>query len=251
MSHSDPMHEGGTRGPSKNEVQDAINRNDEISKNSARGQEKNPGDSTREGGPVRPGTQHSFMNSRHFLLFAIIVIAIVLPFRLFVAKPFLVSGTSMYPSFDTFHYLIVDQLTYRIEGPERGDVIIFRFPQNPSRFFIKRIIGLPSETVELSGNTVTIKNDEHPEGFVLDEPYIAPENARVSEMSVTLGDDEYFVMGDNRKASADSRYWGPLERSRIVGRAFVRLFPFTELSILPGKTSYEAPDASGDDGIDE
>ena len=192
---------------------------------------------------ITPHTPQSEENSRRsgslrsLIAFALIVILVVVPIRLFVAKPFIVSGTSMYPTFNTWHYLIIDQITYRFETPQRGDVVVFRFPQNPSRFFIKRIIGMPNETVTLSGTTVTIINEEYPEGFILDEPYLSPEYLKESEIRTTLGDNEYFVMGDNRKASADSRYWGPLEVERIVGRALVRLFPFSEIDLLPGAVS--------------
>lgn len=176
--------------------------------------------------------------SWHTLFFVLAVAVVVLPIRFFVAKPFIVSGASMDPTFATWHYLIIDQFTYRFEEPQRGDVITFRFPQEPSRFFIKRIIGLPNETITLDGYTVTIKNQTHPDGFILEEPYVIDKNQKRTTMSVTLGEDEYFVMGDNRLESADSRYWGPLEKDRIIGRAFLRLFPFTAIDILPGSTFY-------------
>lgn len=176
---------------------------------------------------------------RSLILFALLVLIIVLPIRLYVAKPFIVSGASMHPTFDTWHYLIIDQLTYHFEKPQRGDVVVFNYPQNPSRFFIKRVIGLPGETVQLNGTAVTIFNDEHPDGFSLDEPYVADENAKESHLVMELGDNEYFVLGDNRKASADSRYWGPLEEYRIVGRAYLRLFPFASAGVLPGEEHYE------------
>ena len=150
----------------------------------------------------------------------------------------------MFPSFDTWHYLIIDQLSYRFEQPARGDVIVFRFPQNPSRFFIKRVIALPNETIRLAGTTVTIINDKNPAGFTLEETYVAKENGKESNMTISLGDNEYFVMGDNRRASADSRSWGTLEKERIVGRVFLRLFPFTEIEVLPGETTYIEPNAA-------
>lgn len=178
-------------------------------------------------------------STRNLIFFALLVLIIVLPIRVYVAKPFIVSGASMFPTFNTWHYLIIDQLSYKLSSPERGDVIVFRFPQNPSRFFIKRIIGLPNETVQLNGTTVTIINDEFKDGFVLDEPYVSPENTQKENLIMRLGDDEYFVMGDNRKASADSRSWGPLESYRIIGRAYLRLFPFSEVDVLPGATTYE------------
>jgi len=203
-------------------------------------------DSSKVDGYVQPTPMHeqkkdgdeNTKSTKSLILFALIVLIIVLPVRLYVAKPFIVSGTSMYPTFDTWHYLIIDQLTYKLEKPSRGDVVVFRYPQNPSRFFIKRIIGLPGEKVELAGTDVIIINKEHPEGFLLDEPYILAEDQMESHLTMQLGDNEYFVLGDNRKASADSRYWGPLEFNRIIGRAYLRLFPFTTLGVLPGAATY-------------
>ncbi len=166
--------------------------------------------------------------------FSLIALLIVLPIRLFVAQPFIVSGASMETTFSTGEYLIVDQLTYHFEEPQRGDVIIFRYPKDPSKFFIKRIIGVPGDTVDISGRDVTITNTQYPEGLRLDESYVLnmKPSATISE---TLGDDEYFVMGDNRDASSDSRMWGVLQRDKIVGRAFLRLFPLTEVGVFPGE----------------
>jgi signal peptidase I len=107
---------------------------------------------------------------------------------------------------------------------------------------IKRVIGLPGETVEISGEapTVTIINSEYPQGFILEEPYLSPENlGGASNMKVTLGPDQYFVLGDNRKVSADSRLWGILPRKDIVGRVLLRLFPFNAIGLLPGKETYQ------------
>lgn len=137
---------------------------------------------------------------------------------------------------DTFHngeYLIVDQLTYQFESPERGEVVIFRYPGDPSKFFIKRVIGVPGDTITIERDAVTIQNDEHPTGTRLQEPYVATMSGteRIVEQ---LGDSEYFVMGDNRDYSSDSRSWGILTEDRIIGRAFVRLFPVTELGTFPG-----------------
>ena len=172
------------------------------------------------------------------LSFILIVIAIVLPVRFFIAKPFIVSGTSMSPTFESWHYLIIDQVTYKLSEPARGDVIVMRYPLDTSRYFIKRIIGLPGETVIIEGSDVTIKNAAHPEGIKLVEPYIAEENKTENHLVVTLSDNEYYVLGDNRGASADSRYWGTLPKNDIVGRAFVRLFPFTQIGYLPGAHTF-------------
>jgi signal peptidase I len=166
--------------------------------------------------------------------FSLLSIAIVIPIRLFVVSPFVVNGSSMEPTFSTGEYLIVDQLSYQFHEPDRGDVVIFHYPQDPSKFFIKRVIGLPNETVVLSGNSVRIINETNPEGFFLDESFLTYVSENGNE-TFELGPDEYVVLGDNRLASSDSRSWGALNRRHIVGRAFLRLFPITSIDILPGE----------------
>lgn len=167
--------------------------------------------------------------------FGLIALLIVAPIRIFIAKPYIVSGASMSPTFETGHYLFIDLLTYSaISNPERGDVIVFRFPQEPTKFLIKRVIGLPGETVNVQGAAVTITQKDGT-SFILDEPYVVPENRRADNVERTLASDEFFVMGDNRAQSSDSRYWGPLPRTFIVGRALVRLFPVQESGLFPGR----------------
>lgn len=164
--------------------------------------------------------------------FAILAVLIVLPVRMFIAQPFIVSGSSMFPTFHDGEYLIVDELSYRLSAPERDDVVIFRYPNDPKKFFIKRIIGLPNETVDISGSTITITNSQNKNGFVLDEPYIKEDFADNTHME--LASDEYFVMGDNRNASSDSRTWGALPKNLLIGKAFVRLFPVNRVDFMPG-----------------
>lgn len=178
-----------------------------------------------------PEKESGFLSE--ILWFAFIAFIIVLPIRFFIAQPFIVSGASMEDTFSTGEYLIVDQLSYRFHEPERGDVIVFRYPKDPSKFFIKRIIGVPGDTIEIKGDTVTIFNEKYPSGLELEEPYVhsMSPGATVSE---ELGENEYFVMGDNRDASSDSRMWGVLHRDKIVGQAFIRLFPFSEIKVAPG-----------------
>jgi len=170
------------------------------------------------------------------LKFAVLALIIVVPIRAYVASPFLVSGGSMDPTFGNGDYLIVDEISYRLEDPKRGDVIVFRYPNDQTKFFIKRVIGLPTETVIIKDGQVSIKNDDLPGGFPVNEPYVA--FPKYDTLEVTLGDSEYFVMGDNRDASADSRLWGPLPKELITGRALVRLFPLTEIDFFPGEHNY-------------
>lgn len=167
--------------------------------------------------------------------FALITAAIVLPIRFFIAQPFIVSGPSMLPTFQNNDYLIVDEISYRLKKPARGEVIVFRRP-GESKYLIKRIVGLPKETVELLNETVTIKNSEHPEGFALDQSFIVNKKSE-SKTTIILDDGEYFVMGDNRPVSYDSRYWGSLPGNQIVGRPLMRLYPFNKMALWPGDES--------------
>lgn len=176
-------------------------------------------------------------NILEFVRFVFIVLIIVVPIRAFVAQPFIVSGHSMDPTFADGEYLIVDEISYRFHAPARGDVIVFRPPQDENRFYIKRVIGLPGETVTIEGATVIIQNESGDESFPLEEPYIQ-KPGRDGKRSWTLKNDEYFVMGDNRRESSDSRSWGALPEHEIVGRAYLRLLPLRSIDILPGKYNF-------------
>ena len=169
--------------------------------------------------------------------FALIAALIVVPIRTFVAQPFIVSGNSMVPTFHDQEYLIVDELSYHVRDPHRGEVVVFKYPKDTSKYFIKRVVGLPGETLKLRGNEITIVNSEHPEGFILDQSYI--ENKSNDSFEITLKDTQYYVMGDNRIASSDSRAWGPLERHFMVGRALLRILPFSKIGYLPGNHTLE------------
>ncbi len=155
-----------------------------------------------------------------------VTLAIIVPVRYFLIQPFFVKGASMEPNFDDGQYLVVDELSYRLGQPQRGDVIVFRYPADTSQFFIKRLIGLPSETVEISNGQIKIYNAEHPLGFILDENnYLPPTIDTSGEVKEKIGPDEYFVLGDNREASFDSRRWGLLPRADITGRVWLRAWP--------------------------
>jgi signal peptidase I len=140
----------------------------------------------------------------------------------------------MDPTFATGDYLIVDKFSYRIGTPKRNTVIVFKYPRDTKKSFIKRVIGLPGETVIVNYNTVKIINKENPEGFVIDQSYVV-HNMVGSSTTMTLKDDEYFVMGDNRLESYDSRFWGPLNKKFILGEPILQLLPIKAISILPGK----------------
>lgn len=165
--------------------------------------------------------------------FALLALAIVVPIRLLVAEPFVVSGSSMVPTFENGNYLIIDKISYKIGDPKRDDIVVFRYPNDHKKFFIKRIIGLPNETVDIEGNNVKITSKLHPEGFTLEEPYV--KNMAYNIVHFELKADEYFVMGDNRSGSSDSRYWGPVNRELLTGKALIRLLPLKHMGVWPGK----------------
>jgi len=164
--------------------------------------------------------------------YALFALLVVLPVRTWIAQPFVVNGASMDQTFKDGQYLIVDEISYRFKEPERGDVLIFKYPQDPSKYFIKRLIGLPGEKVIVRNDSVTVENAEHPEGIVLNEPYTG--SRTLGNTSLILGKEEYFVMGDNRVVSLDSRVWGVLPKSDIIGRPVLRLLPFSQIGTFPG-----------------
>lgn len=164
--------------------------------------------------------------------FTLLVLIIVIPIRIFIAQPFIVNGSSMVPTFKNADYIIVDMLTYRHSDPKRGEVIVFRLPSDHNRFLIKRVIGLPNETVVVNGGKITITKAD---GTVvqLAEDYL---NGNFSSYATwKLKDNEYIVMGDNRNNSSDSRSWGILDRKLIVGKTLLRLFPFNHFGLHPGE----------------
>jgi signal peptidase I len=184
-----------------------------------------------------PAKKSGWQSLWEMVRFALLALLIVVPIRAFVAEPFIVSGSSMVPTFENGDYLVVDKLSYELGTPQRYDVAVFRYPNDPSKFFIKRIIGLPNETVDIRGDVVTITNQDNPQGFVLEQPFV--KNTADSQTHFELKDNEYFVMGDNRRASSDSRYWGAVDRQFLTGRALVRLLPFNKINILPGNYQVE------------
>ncbi len=153
-------------------------------------------------------------------------LAIIIPVRYFLVQPFYVKGASMEPNFYDHEYLVIDELSYRFGEPERGDIVVFNYPQDPSQHFIKRVIGLPGETVEVKEGKIKLYNDIHPNGMIIDESGYLSQDFTAGSVTATLKPEEYFLLGDNRAVSLDSRYFGPVQRSAIVGRVWVRGFPF-------------------------
>lgn len=160
------------------------------------------------------------------VLVAVITVVII---RNFLIQPFLVSGASMEPNFSSGDYLLIDEVSYRFRQPERGEVIVFHYPADESTYYIKRVIGLPNERLVIGEGKIMFFNKEHPNGFTVEEDYlpIGIETSGVKE--VVLKDNEYFVLGDNRNFSFDSRSWGSLQKAEIVGLVRLRLWPFNKV----------------------
>jgi len=199
-----------------------------------------PGTPTPSRGPVG----RFFGSASRFIVevgkVVLVALAIIIPVRMWIVQPFSVSGSSMDPTFANRDYLVIDEISYRFRAPERGDVVVFRFPRDRTQFFIKRIIGLPGETVHVRDGGVFI--DSGTGQVELDESSYLPDGVVTGGVTqeVVLDDDEYFVLGDNRAASSDSRTWGPIQRSDIVGRAWVQAFPFDRAHVVDSPT-YDLP----------
>jgi signal peptidase I len=159
----------------------------------------------------------------------IIALLIVVPIRYFIFQPFFVRGQSMEPNFYDGDYLIIDEISYQFRDPQRGEAIVFNYPHDPSQKYIKRIIGLPGETIKIEDNTIIIYKDG--DSQVLDESEYLPGTINTAgKMEVRLDNNEYFVLGDNRLASSDSRRWGSVPEGNIIGRVFLRAWPFAALA---------------------
>ncbi len=199
--------------------------------------------SSEQGGPTsemdKMMNEASPGNSGGFLAFVgemikvgLIALAIILPVRYFLIKPFYVSGASMVPTYYDGEYLIVDEISYRFNPPSRGEVVVFKYPQDPKQFFIKRIVGLPGERVIVEDGKVVIYNAENPEGLEFKEPYLSNGMVTPPNDDVTLIDGEFYVLGDNRNKSLDSRRFGPLTMKEIVGRTWLRGWPLDRIGVL-------------------
>ena len=166
-----------------------------------------------------------------FVRFVVLAAMIVIPIRLFIASPFVVEGASMSPTFETLEYVIVDKISYRFKSPERGQVVVFDYPKDPKKSFIKRIVGLPGEKISIADGKINVEK-ETGEKIMVPEKYVSYHSNEFLEIS--LQEDEYFVLGDNRVASYDSRAWGPVKKDLLSGQVIVRLFPPQKIDFYPG-----------------
>lgn len=164
----------------------------------------------------------------------IVSLAIILPIRYFLIQPFMVEGASMQPNFHDRDYLIVNEILYRFKEPERGEVIVFKNPENIKQYFIKRVLATPGESIKIEDGSIYIKKSGDDIYNKVNEEEYLPRDLKTygNSSEITLSSDEYFVMGDNRGNSRDSRFFGPLKRNLIVGRVWLRGFPFDQISVF-------------------
>lgn len=167
-----------------------------------------------------------------FLQSIVVVMAVMVMIYLFVISPQEISGLSMFPTFNNGEYILTNKIEYKLHEPSRGDVIVFKSPKNKDIDYIKRIIGLPGDTVMLESNTFYVNGEVYP------EPYIGPEivtygGSYIQEgVEVTIPEGYYFAVGDNRPHSLDSREFGPIPKEDIIGKALLRYFPFDKFTII-------------------
>ncbi len=163
---------------------------------------------------------------------AALSLIIILPIRFFIIQPFFVKGQSMEPNFHENDYLIVDELSFKLREPQRGEAVVLRSPFDKNYFFIKRIVGLPNETISVKNGEVWIYSEDYPQGRILDEVYLESNEITDGNLEVKIGPDQYFVMGDNRRYSYDSRRWGLLNQNDLIGRVWLRLWPINATTVF-------------------
>jgi signal peptidase I len=163
------------------------------------------------------------------LKIVLISFAIILPVRHFIVKPFYVKGASMYPTFENHDYLLIDEFSYRFNEPQRGDVIVFKYPRDPKEYYIKRIIGLPGDDVFIENGKVRV--EKNGETVLETEDYLPKEFATGGSYEEKVPEKSYFVLGDNRSASRDSRVFGTVDEKLVTGRVWIRVLPFGDFRI--------------------
>jgi signal peptidase I len=175
-----------------------------------------------------------FVFSFELIKIVVISLVVIIPIRYYLIQPFYVKGASMEPNFMDHEYLIIDEISYRFNDPKRGDIVVFRYPRDPQEYFIKRLIGLPGESVQIKDGDVFVYNSEYPEGVMLEEEYLpaSTKTQGFTEEKLQLGANEFYVLGDNRNSSKDSRSFGPVDRSFITGKVLLRGWPFNRFTLF-------------------
>lgn len=166
--------------------------------------------------PSAPRPPSLLREAAETILFAVIIFLALQ----IVVRNFRIEGDSMLTAFENGQFVLADRVSYRLGEPQRGDVVIFEYPRAPQEDYIKRVIGLPGENVRIDGGAVYIN------GQLLSEPYVnGQQTLAYRNVNLTLAEGQYFVMGDNRNYSSDSRAWGPLPRANIIGKAVLCYWP--------------------------
>ncbi|NTW14830.1 MAG: signal peptidase I [Candidatus Moranbacteria bacterium] len=209
----------------------------------------NPKQDDRSGKKSDPNVSGEDLGAGQFFLemvrIFVLAAVIIIPVRVFLFQPFFVQGSSMVPNFHDGEYLVVNEFGYKrtdvglTDHPifsvkpfrklVRQEPIVFRSPQKEDLYLIKRVIGLPGETVRIERGKVVISDDAHPDGWTLDESaYLASSVVTTDMKPVTLGPDQYLVLGDNRMNSLDSRIFGPIDGDLVIGEVLLRAWPITK-----------------------
>jgi signal peptidase I len=176
--------------------------------------------------PEKPKMNNYLRLFLEFLKNIAIIIVLAGLIQYFIVQLFVVDGSSMEPNFHNNEYLLIQKVSAHFSGYSRGDVVVFKYPKDTRLDFIKRIIGTPGDTVTLDDTGIMITNAQNPRGFYLSENYLSTKYSYSDRQTVSLGDGQYFVMGDNRDNSSDSREWGILDKHYIIGKTWFVLYPF-------------------------
>lgn len=172
---------------------------------------------------------HVFLD---FIQTTVVALSIFVIAYLFLVQPHQVKGSSMIPNFIDQEYILTDKISYRFHEPQREDVIIFTAPNNPEYEYIKRIIGLPGERIKIERGVIFINNEQLTEDYLPDSFQTLSGRFLKEGQTYSIPDNQYFVIGDNRNHSSDSREWGSVPRSNIIGRAWFRYWPLTEVGLV-------------------
>lgn len=184
-------------------------------------------------GPIIILLTHIFNFFMDFLETSVVALSIFVVIYLFLIQPHEIKGGSMEPTFHNNEYILTDKISYRFKEPQRGDVIIFKAPRNPDVDYIKRVIGLPKERIKILKGYVYINGEMLNEPYLVDKTIALPGNTIQEGVEITIPEGYYFVMGDNRPHSSDSREFGPIPNNLIIGHAILRYWPIGQMGIVP------------------
>lgn len=168
-----------------------------------------------------------------FMETIVVALSIFIVVYLFLVQPHEVKGSSMEVNFHNNEYILTDKISYRFVKPKRGDVIIFKAPNNPDVDYIKRVIGLPGDQIKVEKGGVYVNNQKLTENYLKEKTYLYPGSSMVEGMNITVQKGYLFAMGDNRTHSSDSREFGPILIDSIIGKAFLRYWPLSEFGLVP------------------